>query len=114
LGSLARHWVNSKFFYQQTHKAHAMDDAFLSVTRENEALFELPVTRTWLRQVTVTLPLMGRGSYRGGIEFTRHLPGIFIGMGTVRHVPRSAMRQACVINCGQDLSAMDSHGTRIA
>ena len=47
----ARHGVSRKFVYKQTHKAHAaLDDAFSSAKRdEEEVLFELAVTETWLR-----------------------------------------------------------------
>jgi len=50
----ARHGVSRKFVYQQTHIAHAaLDDAFLSAApqeSEQEVLFELAVTKAWLRQ----------------------------------------------------------------
>src|SRR5271166_3315204 len=67
-----RHEVSRKFVYQQTHKARvALDDAFLSATPEDGVLFEFTVTKAWLRQVIVALPLMCRSSYRGVIEFLR-------------------------------------------
>ena len=103
----ARHGVSRKFVYQQTHKASAaLDDAFLSPTHENEVLFELTVTKAWLRQVIVALPLMCRSSYRGVLEFMRDLLGVRISLGTVHHVLQSAAQQACVINHNQDLSAI--------
>src|SRR3954470_886701 len=53
----ARHGVSRKFVYQQRHKARAaLDDAFSSTTPDEEVLFELGVTKTWLRQVIVALP----------------------------------------------------------
>jgi hypothetical protein len=61
----ARHGVSRKFVYQQTHKAvAALDGAFLSATPDHEVLFELAVTKAWLRQVIVGLTLICR-SYRG-------------------------------------------------
>ena len=55
----ARHGVSRKFIYQQTHKAvAALDDAFLSATPDDEVLFELAVTKAWLRQVIVGLTLI--------------------------------------------------------
>jgi len=52
----ARHGVSRKFVYQQTHKAvAALDDAFMSATPDDEVLFELAVTKAWLRQVIVGL-----------------------------------------------------------
>jgi hypothetical protein len=102
-----RHGVSRKFIYQQTHKARtALDDAFLSATAENHVLFELAVTKAWLRQVIVALALICRGSYRGVIEFMRDLLGISISLGTVHHVLQAAARQAGVINHEQDLSGI--------
>ena len=103
----ARHRVSRKFVYQQTHKARvALDDAFLPATPEDEVLFELPVTKTWPRQVIVALALMCHSSYRGVIEFMRDLLGISISLGSVQHVLQSAARQAVVINRDQDLSGI--------
>ncbi|MDB5405024.1 MAG: hypothetical protein JWQ55_7042 [Rhodopila sp.] len=72
-----RHGVGRKFVYQQSHKARvALDDAFRSATPEDEELFELVVTKAWLRQVIVALALICRGSCRGVIEFVRDLLGV--------------------------------------
>ncbi len=46
----AQHGVSRKFVYQQAHKARtALDDAFSSVASDDEVLFELAVTKAWLR-----------------------------------------------------------------
>jgi len=46
----ARHGMSRKFVYQQTHKARtALDDAFSPATPDEAVLFELAVTKTWLR-----------------------------------------------------------------
>ena len=103
----ARHGVSRKFIYQQTDKARvALDDAFLAATPEDEALFELTVTKTWLRQVIVALPLICHSSYRGVIEFVRDLLGVSISVGTIHNLLQSAARQAGVINQDQDLSGI--------
>src|ERR1700685_2161835 len=61
-----RHSVSRKFVYQQAHKASAaLDKVFLSGTPEDDVLFHLTVSKTWLRQVIVALTLMCRSSYRG-------------------------------------------------
>jgi transposase-like protein len=58
-----RHGVSRKFIYQQTDKARvALDDAFLAAAPKDEALFELTVTKTWLRQLIVALPLICHSS----------------------------------------------------
>src|SRR6188474_1347623 len=78
----ARHGMSRKFVYQQTHKARAaLDDAFSPATPDEAVLFELAVTKTWLRQVIVALPLICRSSYRGVIEFLRDLLGLSVSLG---------------------------------
>src|SRR3954463_4483726 len=67
-------------------------------------LFEVAVTKTWLRQVIVGLTLICRGSYRGVVEFLCGLLGISISIGTVHHVLQEATRQAGTVNRKQNLS----------
>lgn len=103
----ARHGVSRKFVYQQTHKARtALDDAFSSTTPDEEVLFELAVTKTWLRQVIVALPLICRSSYRGVVEFLRDLLGLPVSVGYVHDVLQAATRQASAVNDEQDLSGV--------
>ena len=103
----ARHGVSRKFIYQQAHKARVrIGRRFLSGAPEDEVLFELTVTKAWLRQVIVALPLICHSSYRGVIEFMRDLLGMSISVGTVHHVLQSAARRAGVINQDQDLSGI--------
>src|SRR5476649_1467599 len=86
----AQHNVSRKFVYQQ----------------DDEALFALPVTKTWLRQLTLGLTLICHSSYRGVVELMRDLLGVSISEGTVHNVHQAAARQAGEINRGQDLSAI--------
>ncbi len=103
----ARHGVSRKFIYQQTHKARTvLDDAFLSATPDGEVLFELAVTKAWLRQVIVGLTLICRSAYRGVVEFLRDLLGVPISVGCVHDVLEAATRQANAINRDQDLSGI--------
>ncbi len=103
----ARHGVSRKFVYQQTHKARAvLDDAFSPAVPDSEVLFELTVTKAWLRQVIVGLTLICRSSYRGVVEFLRDLLGLPVSVGCVHNVLRLATRQASAINQGQDLSGI--------
>jgi hypothetical protein len=108
IGDLSdRHGVSRKFVYQQAHKAGAaLDDVFLSGTPEEGVLFQFTVTKAWLRQVIVALPLVCHSSYRGVIEFLRDLLGIPLSLGTVHDVLQSAARQADVFNEGEDLSGV--------
>src|SRR3954449_47113 len=103
----ARRGVSRKFVYQQTHKARtALDEAFSPATPDEAVLFELAVTKTWLRQVIVGLTLICRGSYRGVVEFLRDLLGVPVSLGYVHDVLQAATRQASVINRDQDLSGI--------
>src|SRR6202162_6360625 len=103
----AQHGVSRKFVYQQARKAGAaLDDVFLSGAPEDEVLFQLTVTTTWLRQVVVALTLICRSSYRGVVEFLRDLLGMPISIGTVHHMLQLATRQAGVVNHDQDLSGV--------
>ena len=106
-GLAAQHGVSRKFVYQQTHKARAaLDDAFSPAVPDSEVLFELTVTRAWLRQLIVALALIGRSSYRGVVEFLRDLLGVAVSIGCVHDVLQAATRQASAINQGQDLSGI--------
>jgi hypothetical protein len=103
----ARHRVSRKFVYTQTGKARAaLDDAFSAATPPNDVLFNLAVTKTWLHQVIVALPLICHSSYRGVIEFIRDLLGVSVSVGVVHDTLQSAARQAGVINDGEDLSGI--------
>jgi hypothetical protein len=103
----ARHGTSRKFVYQQTHKARAaLDDAFSPATPDEAVLFELAVTKTWLRQVIVALPLICRSSYRGVMEFLRDLLGLSVSLGYVHDVLQAATRQASAVNAEPDLSGI--------
>ena len=103
----ARHGVSRKFVYQQTHKARTvLDDAFSPAVPDGEVLFEVAVTKAWLRQAIVALTLICRSSYRGVVEFLRDLLGLPISVGCVHDVLQAATRQASAINRDQDLSGI--------
>lgn len=102
-----QHGVSRKFVYQQTHKASAaLDEVFASNAPDDEVLFTLPVTKTWLQQLTLGLTLICHSSYRGVVELMRDLLGVSISEGTVHNVHQAAARQAGAINHSQDLSAI--------
>ena len=102
-----RHGVSRKFVCQQTHKAAAaLDEVFSPAAPDNEMLFELAVTKAWLRQVIVALTLICRSSYRGVVEFVRDLLGVTVSIGCVHDVLQTATRQASAINQGQGLSCI--------
>jgi hypothetical protein len=103
----ARHGVSRKFVHRQADKASvALHEVFASATPDDEVLLTLPVTRTWLRQLTLGLTLICHSSYRGVVELMRDLLGVSISEGTVHNVHQAAAQQAGTINRSQDLSAI--------
>ena len=97
--------VSRKFVYQQKSMASAaLDEVFASSAPDDEVLFELPVTKTWLRQLTLGLSLICHSSSRGVVELMRDLLGVRISEATIHNVHQTAARQAGAINCGIDLS----------
>ena len=55
----AGHDVSRKFVYQKANKASAaLTEVFSSSAPNDEVLFALPVTKTWLRQLTLGLSLI--------------------------------------------------------
>jgi hypothetical protein len=68
----AEHGVSRKLVYEQKSKASAALDETFAIDAshaDEEVLFELKVTRRWLRQVILALTLICRSSFRGVIEF---------------------------------------------
>jgi hypothetical protein len=100
----AGHVVSRKFAYQQANKARAgLAEVFASSARD-EVLFELSVTKTWLRQLTLGLPLICHSSYCGVVELMRDLLGVTISEATVHNVHQATARQAGAINRSAGLS----------
>jgi len=83
-----------------------LENAFVPAEPENDVLFELAVSQTWLLQLVVALVLICRSSFRGVVEFLRDLLGVSISIGTVHQVLERAAQQAGAINRTQDLSGI--------
>jgi len=104
--------VSRKFVYQQAATAQAaLEDAFTSSTAaDDQVLFHLPVTKSWLRQATLGLTLICHSSYRGVVEFCRDLLDVNLSVGTVHNIVSAAVDQARPHNLGQDLAPVDIAG----
>src|SRR5258708_35305881 len=65
-----QHAVSRKFVSQQVQRARdAIDEAFLPQPDHSEpVLFHLPVTRSWLRQLVLSLVLLNHTHLRGVVE----------------------------------------------
>lgn len=92
--------VSRKFVYQQADKAQqALHDAFDPDPEDRRVLFHLPVTKTWLHQLTLGLVLIGHSSVRGAHELLRDLFDYPLSVGAIhdvlrRAVPRARARQS--------------------
>jgi hypothetical protein len=97
--------VSRKFVYRQAATAQAaLDDAFTaSAVADDQVLFHLPVTKSWLRQVTLGLTMICHSSYRGVHEFCRDLLSVNVSVGTVHNILRDAVDKARPYNLGQNL-----------
>jgi hypothetical protein len=104
--------VSRKFVYQQAATAQAaLADAFTaSAADDDQVLFHLPVTKTWLRQATLGLTLICHSSYRGVVEFCRDLVGVNLSVGTVHNIVRDAVDKARPYNLGQNLANVNIAG----
>jgi len=103
--------VSRKFVYQQAATVQAaLDDAFTAADNDDQVLFSLPVTKTWLRQAALGLTLICHSSYRGVFEFCRDLLGVNLSVGTVHNIVRDAVDKARPYNLGQNLANINSAG----
>ncbi len=98
--------VSRKFLYQQAAKASdALDEGFAPKVGGDEILFELPVTRNWLRQFVLAEVLIGHSSFRAVIEI---LDALFdyqhLALGSIHNIVSEAVQKARHINQAQELS----------
>jgi hypothetical protein len=103
----ARHAVSRKFLYQQASRASAaLEDAFEQSADDGAVLFNLPVTKGWIRQFIVGLALEGHSSFRGIRQLAADLLDWPVSLGTVHNIMAAAGEQARTINAAEDLSAI--------
>jgi len=97
--------VSRKFVYQQADKAqHALDRAFDPAPDDQRVLFCLPVTKHWLRQLTLGLVLICHGSVRGVHELLRDVFDYDLSVGAIHDIVHHAVPRARRHNNRQDLS----------
>jgi hypothetical protein len=101
----AAHGVSRKFLYQQGHKAAAaLDETFAAAEDDRAVLYNLPVTKAWLRQFVLGLALEGHSSYRGISQLAQDLLDYpDLSVGTIHNILQAAAGQARVRNQAQDL-----------
>ena len=107
-GLAAKHQVSRKFVYQQGDKAQrSLDETFAPSQGDDDVLFHLPVTKSWLYQLILGLVLICHSSYRGVVELLRDLFNMPISIGTVHNRLEAASVTAAEINQAQDLSGIE-------
>jgi len=97
--------VSRKFIYSQKNKMQsAIDDAFSENNVDDTILFNLPVTKNWLKQFVTSLVLDCRSSLRGVIKAMKNLLDYNISLGGVYNIIQDLIPKAESINNSQDLS----------
>jgi hypothetical protein len=108
VAQLARqHQVSRQFLYRQADTARlALESAFDPPPPTEDVLFELPVTKAWLRQLILALVLTCHSSYRGVIALLADLFDTPLSLGTVHNVVQAAVARAREINGSYDLATV--------
>src|SRR5215471_5188871 len=103
-----QHQVSRKFVYQQRDIAHdALERAFAPVPDDQqEVLFYLPVSRSWIRQLVLALVLICHSPLRGVVELLADLFDYPISLGTVHNIVHRAVATAQQVNAREDLSGV--------
>ena len=105
------HHVSRNFVYRQAAKAEeVLDHVFAGgegqETGQEPVLFQLPVTKSWLRQAVLGLTLTCHSSFRGVVEFFDDFFDCPISVATVHNILQQAVEQARVYNQQQDLAGI--------
>jgi hypothetical protein len=105
---LARHHrVSRQLLYRQADTARlALEQAFDPPPPDDDVLFHLPVTRSWLPQLILSLVLSCHSPYRGVIAVLADLFDTDIAPGTVHNVVHSAVARARAIVASYDLAGV--------
>jgi hypothetical protein len=97
--------VSRKFVYQQADKAQqALRRAFNPDPSDDRVLFSLPVTKAWLRQLTLGLVLICHSPLRGAHELLRDVFDYPLSLGAIHDIVARAVPAARRHNGAQDLS----------
>lgn len=100
------HVVSRQFLHRQKNRAlEGVKSAFEPPTESLEKiLFNLPVTTIWLKQLTVSLALDCKSSYRGIQSVLENCFDHSLALGTVHNIIEEAKEKAKSINQEEDLS----------
>lgn len=106
-GIASNHDVSRKFVYQQLDRAQqGIDSAFAPSVPDQDVLFHLPVTKSWLRQLVLSLVLTCHSSLRGVRELLADVFDYSLSLGSVHNIVQQAVPPARTVNDCQDLSGV--------
>lgn len=99
------HQVSRKFVSEQKQKILiAANEAFDRTADDNKVLYQIPVTKNWIKQCVISLALDCRSSFRGIIKSVKNIFDYKISLGNVFNIVQSIIPAAKDINENQDLS----------
>jgi hypothetical protein len=102
-----RHGVSRKFVYQLANTGdEGLEKVFAGPDGDERVLFNLPVTKQWIRRFVLAQALEGHSSYRGITGIASDLLGVGLSIGTVHNILKRAADQARMVNAAEDLSAV--------
>ncbi len=87
-------------------QGQALTTAFDKPEKDNEVLYYLPVTHSWIFQLILALILICHCSYRGIKELLRDLFDYSLSIGTIHNRVTETVQKARKINQTQDLSSI--------
>ena len=97
--------VSRQFIYRQRSTAEqALSEAFAAQPDDEKVLFNLPVTKQWLRQLTLGLVLSCHSPLRGVVQLLHDVFDYNISLGTVCNTVEAAVMPARQHNQAQNLS----------
>lgn len=97
--------VSRKFVSNQKQKIlSAVNEAFDEKADDDKVLYQIPVTKNWLKQCVISLALDCRSSLRGIMKSMSNLFDYKCALGSVSNIIRSVIPTAKQHNENQDLS----------
>jgi len=95
--------TSRKFIEQQRNKAlQGINNSF--VEQDNNVLCYLPITKSWIDQIVLSLTMFCKASYRNTISILDYLFDFPISIGSIFNIVNKASNNAEKINNSQDLS----------
>jgi len=101
--------VSRKFVYEQKDKAlNGISTMFEDRSEDDKGvLFNLPITKTWIKQFILALILIARTPYQGVIEILRDLFDYSCSKGNIHNIVYTALEKSKAINRQQNLSQVE-------